>query len=125
MNKEKFLTIIKQVAARDTSFDPDHWSDNNPLWGHCAIVSLLAQDIFGGDLIKASLNNNSKYAYLKSHIWNRINDVDEDFTKDQYLDLSYKNLTGEIRSRNSIYNHSDTIRRYNLLKERFDEKLIK
>lgn len=122
MNKEEFLNIIKEVASTETSADPEHWDKNNPLWGHCAVVSLLAQDIFGGDLVKGSLKNNQKYAHLRSHIWNRIDDVDEDFTQDQYSDLSYKDLIGEVRSRESIYNHPDTIRRYGLLKGRFDGK---
>jgi len=73
-------------------------------------------------LIKGSLKDNSKYSYLKSHIWNRINSKDIDFTKDQYKDLSYKNLLGEVRTRDSILNHPDTIKRYDLLKTRFINK---
>lgn len=121
MNKEEFLNKAREVASLDTSADPQHWTMDNPLWGHCAVVSLLAQEVFGGDLIKGSLKDNPKYAYLRSHIWNRINGLDEDFTQEQYSDLSHKDLLGEVRSRDSIYNHPDTIRRYKLLKDRFDK----
>ncbi len=119
MNQEQFIKIIKEVASKETSFDPDNWGLNNLLWGHCAVVSLLAQEIFGGDLIKGSLSDYPKYSYLKSHIWNRINGKDVDFTKEQYDDLSFNDLKGELRLRSSVLNHPDTIRRFNLLKERF------
>jgi hypothetical protein len=124
MNRESFLNLVKNIADKDTSADPEHWEPSNPLWGHCAVVSLLAQDIFGGDLVKGSLKSNSKYSYLKSHIWNRIENTDEDFTAEQYPDISYQDLIGEIRTRDSIYNHSDTIRRYDILKERFNNQMV-
>ncbi|MCX6793123.1 MAG: hypothetical protein NTY12_03775 [Candidatus Falkowbacteria bacterium] len=119
MNQEEFLRIIKEVASDETSFDPNGWNLDNPLWGHCAVVSLLAQEIFGGELVKGSISGNTKYPYIKSHIWNKIDNKDIDFTAEQYDDLSYKDLTGTISSRDSILNYPDTLRRFDLLKERF------
>ena len=155
INKDKFSKLVHSISSRDTSSDPKHWNKNNPLWGHCAVVALLAQDYFDGDLIRGSLAEIETYAYLKSHFWNKLPNGEEiDFTKDQYKgssclkardiepilaprlgnvkaiafpflslyvankDLSIHNLIGELRSRESILNHPDTIRRYNLLKER-------
>lgn len=120
MNQKQFLKYIKEIASSKTSFDPNGWTSSNPLWGHCAVVSLLAQDIFGGEIIKGSLIDYPKYSYLKSHIWNRIDGNDIDFTAEQYKNLSCKDLQGEICPRESILNYPDTIMRFNLLKETFN-----
>lgn len=118
---ETFVESLKNVASRDTSADPDGWTINNPLWGHCAVVALLAQDVYGGELMRGSLEEVPKYAYLRSHYWNRIDDKEIDFTKDQYSDLSYTNLESEVRDRSSVLEHPDTVRRYMLLKSRFNK----
>ena len=47
---------------------------------------------------------------------------DIDFTKDQYQDLSYKNLIGEVCTRDSILNYPDTLKRFDILKTRFTSK---
>lgn len=119
MNQAEFVRIMTTISNADTSFDPAGWTSDNPLWGHCVVVSLLAQEEFGGELVKGSLKQRPKYAYLKSHIWNRIDDIDIDFTQEQYDDISYKDLKGEVCSRDSILDNPDAIRRYDLLKRRF------
>lgn len=67
ITKENFSSLIKKITSKDTSADPENWTSSNPLWGHCAVVSLLAQNYFGGDLIRASLEHIPEYSYLKSH----------------------------------------------------------
>lgn len=121
MTFEDFLDAVRNVASSDTSSDPDHWTLTNPLWGHCAVVSLLAQDVYGGELVRGSLKNIPAYAYLRSHFWNRINGTEIDFTQEQYPDLSYAELDGEERTRDSVLEHPDTVRRYRLLKSRFNK----
>lgn len=114
----EFIAKLKSIAQADTSADPDGWTPENPLWGHCAVVSLLIQDLYGGDLVRGSLKEHPKYGYLRSHYWNRIDGKDIDFTKEQYPDLSYSELQAEVRSRESVLEHPDTVRRYELLKAR-------
>ncbi len=118
MTKEDFLEKIKSVARAETSFDPDGWTAENPLWGHCAVVSLSAQELFGGDLVQGSLKEYPKYSYSKSHIWNRIDGMDVDFTAEQYQDISYKDLKGEVVSRESTINYPGTQERFDLLKDK-------
>jgi hypothetical protein len=120
MNQKEFLEEIRKVANSETSFDPNGWTNKNTLWGHCAVVSLLAQDIFGGEIIKGSLLNHPKYEYVKSHFWNRIDGSDVDFTAEQYNDLSYKDLKGETYPRELILSYLDTVKRFDLLKQRFN-----
>lgn len=123
MDRDIFLKTVKQVASSQTSADPREWSDKNVLWGHCAVVSLLAQDYFGGALVRGSLEE-TKYAYLRSHYWNKLSNGEEvDFTSSQYTDLSIGDLLGEERPRERVLSHPDTVKRYQMLKEKFEQNL--
>lgn len=120
---ENFLEYIRKVADRDTSSDPDNWTVENPLYGHCAVVSLVAQDYFGGELVSASLESIPKYAHLKSHYWNRLPDGTEiDFTREQFTDELPK-LDGEIKSRDYVLSYPDTKKRYDILRTKLEALL--
>lgn len=120
MTKDKFIEILKKVSTQETSFNPSGWTENNPLWGHCAIAALLAQDYFGGEIMKGSLKGNDKYKYLKSHFWNRLPEGREvDFTKDQYTDLEFKDLYGENEEREKVLAYKGTTERYITLRKAF------
>jgi len=122
MTHEEYRTKIREIAQRDTSADPEGWTAENPLWGHCAVVSLLAQEMFGGALVRGSLKDHPSYSYLRSHFWNKLpDDTAIDFTSEQYPDLSFKELRGKTRTRGEVLAYPDTVRRYNLLKERFEK----
>ncbi len=119
VTKENFLDLIKKAAGRDTSSDPEHWTKENSLWGHCAVVSLLAQDYFGGELVRGSLEN-TQYSSLHSHYWNKLGEGSEvDFTARQFKE-GLPTLDSEIRSRERVLSHPDTQRRYEALKARFN-----
>jgi hypothetical protein len=123
MNKEHFVEELKQVCSAETSADPDGWSEKNPLWGHCAVVAVLAQDYFDGDILRGSLAEHTKYSYLRSHFWNQLpNGKEVDFTAEQYNDLSFSELKSELRERERILSHPGTQERYKLLKQRFNSK---
>lgn len=121
MTHELFIEVLRSIAFRDTSADPEGWTTENPLWGHCAVVSLLAQDYFGGSLVRGSLKDNKKYSHLKSHFWNCLPEGEIDFTAEQYLDIRFGDLPKAAREREQVLSHPDTLRRYNLLKMRFEE----
>lgn len=117
---ENFSGIVEKVCARDTSADPEGWSEKNPLWGHCAVVSLLAQDLFGGTLIRRSLETVAGLEHLRSHYSNRLtNGAEVDFTRKQFQQELPDNLLKEERDREQALFHPDTQKRYELLKGRF------
>lgn len=123
---KNFSEIIEKVCARDTSADPENWSTENPLWGHCAVVSLIAQDKFGGVLIHQSLENVAGLEYLRSNYSNKLADSTEaDFTCKQFqIELS-AGLQKEERTREQVLSHPYTQKRYKLLKDRFETELFK
>lgn len=121
---EQFLKMMRQAASRETSSDPNNWNANNPLHGHCAVVSLVAQDYFGGVIMRASLEHLSQYAHLRSYYWNKFpNNTEVDFTHEQFVRRI--SLRGKARAREEILNLQSTRERYVTLSERFSELLEK
>lgn len=124
MTLEDFSKIVVEICVRDTSADPEHWSAENPMWGHCAVVALLAQDQFGGTLIRQSLKNITGLEYLHSHYSNRlVNDTEVDFTLEQFSGKLPTSLPREERDRDRVLSHPDTQRRYTLLRGRFEAEI--
>ena len=120
----EFSKMISKICACDTSADPEHWSAKNPMWGHCAIVSLLAQDNFGGTLVRRSLEDVAELECLRSHYSNKLSDgMEVDFTLEQFHGKLPASLPKEERPRDRVLSYPDTQKRYELLKSRFEEKL--
>jgi hypothetical protein len=71
-------TVFQECWRRETSYDPEKWSPENPTHGQCAITALVIQDLLGGDLLKGKVNG-------ADHYWNRLPDSSEfDLTRDQF-----------------------------------------
>ncbi|HYF10247.1 MAG TPA: hypothetical protein VD967_01415 [Candidatus Paceibacterota bacterium] len=123
MTIERFQELVPLICARETSADPQNWSEKNPLWGHCAVVSLLAQELFGGSLLRRSLAGIPGLEYLRSHYSNRLPNGEEiDFTLEQFEGRLPENLPTEERERERALSYPDTERRYALLKKHFEER---
>lgn len=116
LTPKQFKALLPLICDRETSQSPDGWTENNPLWGHCAVVSLLAQNIFGGELLRASLAEIPEFAFMRSHYWNKLEDgTIEDFTKPQFGKNYPLELKAEIRNRDYAVSYSETAKRYKLL----------
>ena len=66
---ENFDQIVPLICDRETTSDPSGWTPENPTYGHCAAVSLLYQNIFGGTILRASLLEFTEFAHMRSHYW--------------------------------------------------------
>ena len=120
MTINDFEKLIPKVCKADTNKDPGDWNLENPTQGHCAIVSVLAQDLFGGDIVRVSLFG-TPYEEMKSHYFNIINGKEYDFTASQFKENPYLGVKREIISREKILSFPDTKRRYDLFKNRFTQ----
>ena len=107
--------FIYSSCQKDTAYAScaNEWSSSNPTRGHCAIVSMLVYEYFGGSIQKGYNDKNGEW-----HYWNIINGILYDFTREQYKDenISFSNIKNV--SFESLLNNIDTKRRYELLKER-------
>jgi len=118
ISPENFGMIIASFCCRLTSRDPVNWSYSNPLWGHCAVVTLLGQEIFGGDLCRASLEG-TPYEKQGSHYWNRLPDGKVfDFSGGQFPEFLATELPFELRNRQYVLSFPLTRKRHEILRSR-------
>jgi len=62
---ELLAETLERAWSRETSADPEQWTPDNPAWGQCAVTALVVQDGFGGELVRATVDD-------ASHYWNRL-----------------------------------------------------
>ena len=118
MTIELLKEYLLKVYSKDTCYSKciDNWNMDNPTLGHCAIVSLLVTDYFGGDIYKIKVDG-------ISHYFNIINNQIIDLTSSQFnRDIDYTNR--ELKTRKEVLNSEETKYRYNLLKKRLELLLI-
>jgi len=118
MTIELLQKYLYKTYSKDTCYPlcRDNWNDDNPTLGHCAIVTLIINDYFGGEIYKIKVDG-------ISHYFNVIDNNIVDLTASQFskkIDYS-----GKVKKeRNEIINDSDTLFRYNLLKTKLELSLI-
>ncbi|MDO8574807.1 MAG: hypothetical protein Q7R61_00820 [bacterium] len=113
---EQFKELLPSICDKETSSDPDNWTPENPLWGHCAVVSLVAQNLFGGELLRGSLMEVPGFEHMRSHYWNKLADRSvEDFTKPQFGEKYPEGLKAEAKDRFYVLSFPATAKRYKLL----------
>lgn len=122
---EQFQELLPDVCDSRTSVSPHTWVSENPLLGHGAVVALVAQDFFGGQLLRVSLEGTS-FANMRSHYFNRLSDGNIiDFTVSQFEGQYPEGLNAEERDRDHLLFHRDTENRYELFASRFDTAILR
>lgn len=113
MDISTFEKIIRLAWSKDTCYEPwqNKWNSNNPSKGQCYVTAKLFQELFGGSLIKAKDSNNI------SHYWNLLEQVEYDFTKDQYP------INEEFTDK-KILNESENNIRVDILKKNLFKKIF-
>jgi hypothetical protein len=83
LSYDAFQRIVDNACSLDTCYSGDatRWNASNPVIGHCCIVSLLAQEIYGGSILKVKYNDDGRRG---THFYNHINGQMVDFTKVQF-----------------------------------------
>lgn len=128
VSMEQLKELLPKICDKKTSSNPKGWTPENPLWGHCAVVSLIVQNLFGGKLARASLED-TKFATMGSHYWNILPDgVGKDFTDSQFRGKK-PILTAAERTRDYVLYDPQTgapreiMNRYKLLAWRLAKEL--
>jgi hypothetical protein len=125
VTREQFSCILPKICDQETSASPELWTPACPLWGHCAVVALLAQDVFGGKILRFGFHPDSPFfKSMGSHYWNQFADGTElDFTRGQFGENYPPELIGVVREREYLLSSPTTAVRYNLLLGRFHHAL--
>ena len=112
-NIKTYVKKIYEICSRDTCYDKvvDKWTENNRFWGHCAVVALLINDKFGGEIKKCNIEQEDI-----SHYFNEIDGIDYDYTISQYSD---KPIIKDIKTANreKMLSTKSTEERYSALKK--------
>lgn len=119
MELAKLKEILNTLYSKETCY-PDcrnQWNDENKTLGHCAIVALLINDYFGGDICKTKVNN-------ISHYFNLIDDKIIDLTSDQFKSDKIDYTDYVIKTRDDVLKNEDTKKRYEILKLKVKLSLI-
>ncbi len=123
--EDKFKELLLHICDKDTAAEMANWTEENPLAGHCLVVSLVAQKLFGGDIMSASLDGVPEFSYIGRHFVNRLPDGRiEDFAKEQFGDRYPTGLKFKVKKRNGILYNEQTgkpkqvMRRYRKLSYR-------
>lgn len=113
----ELLDLFSRCWRRDTSYDPEHWSPQNPAWGQCAVTALIIQDLLGGALLRAQING-------IEHYWNQLPEFELDITRQQFRHVKTATAAQEL-SREFVLSFADTVRRYHRLQKLVGEALTK
>lgn len=113
---QRLEAALAAVWSRVTSADPESWTDDNPASGQCAVTALVVQDYLGGELRRGEAGS-------ISHYWNVLPSGDEvDLTRHQFDDgVEITNI--EPRTREYLFSHDETVRRYNDLARAVRDRL--
>ena len=109
---------IRSSWGRDTSDDPDEWSEQNPARGQCATTSLLVRELLGGDILVANVIRDGRRT--DRHAWNRLSSgLTLDLTREQFVDGE---RFGEPSVEEPVLTHANP-ERYATLRTRVRAKL--
>ena len=118
MTIKQIENILLSIYSNETCYPlcRDNWNNDSKTLGHCAIVSLLLNDYFGGKIYKIKVDG-------IGHYFNVIDNRVVDLTASQFnTTIDYSNKVE--KHRDEIVSDSDTLFRYNLLKSKFELSLI-
>jgi len=78
--------LFKTRASRETSAGPELWTEENPLFGHCAVVAVLTQDFLGGKIVSRFFPAEWAERFQnRSHYWNILTSGENvDLPRDQF-----------------------------------------
>lgn len=120
MDHETIYAAIRECWTRDTSADPDEWSEQNPARGQCDVTSLVLLEYLGGGLQLAKVSVGG--VDTEHHYWNQLSpDVKVDLTEDQFRTgevIAEPQLFSEEFIRTNYENtHADVRERHQLLRD--------
>lgn len=117
----EYEEVLRRVLRREMSASKDNWQEENPFMGTCAVVALLTQKQFGGEILRASLEG-TEFGFMRSHYVNYINGEIVDLSGSQFGD-KVPELNFVERKRSELVFNEDTAMRLALLTLAFYEEV--
>jgi hypothetical protein len=84
---DEVARALRAAWDRDTSDDPEGWSEDNRALGQCAVSALVIRAIYGGELVIATVLDRQGNRTADGHAWNILPSGESvDFAFDQFRD---------------------------------------
>jgi hypothetical protein len=114
--------IIRKAWCRDTSDDPDEWTESDSARGQCGVTAMVIHELFGGVLLVSDVSRDG--ARVETHYWNRLpSGIDVDLTREQFRRGETFGQPRVIDPATSRAPRPDSLRRVRLLSSRVHEAL--
>ena len=129
LTEDELEETLPSICDTETTFDIPGWSKENPLWGHCGVVTTLAHDLLGGKIYEGWLKGTTREETMEYlfegggepdteyllHLWNELpGEIKKDFTAQQFGN-DYPDLEGLPVSRKYVLSFEPTVQRYRTL----------
>jgi len=109
---------IRTSWARDTSEDPEAWTEENPALGNCAVTALVVRDYLGGEIVASGVVRDG--VRVDRHAFNRLaSGLVVDLSRDQFRAGEQFEAPGLVES----FLSPTTFERYEILAARVRAKL--
>ena len=118
--------IIRESWCKETSTDPEHWTEENPAWGQCAVTALVVNDYCSGKLVWAQAQAGDE-GY--SHYFNLIDGEEYDLSREQFppgtiVPAGMDKKKGFPSTREYVLSYEKTVQRYEILKARVQDAIF-
>lgn len=110
--RTKLFKAVRDSWTRDTSYEPERWSDFNPAWGQCAVTALVLQDYLGGELRRVADGVGT------THFWVVSDGEDVDLTLEQFGSVPVWTEGPVTVDRGYVLAWPNTRKRYQELRDR-------
>jgi len=110
----ELVKTFPEICSKETSYNPEKWTPENPTKDHCAIASLLFNKIWGGKILNASLAG-TPYAESHSHYINQTLSRRIDLTAPQFTQGYPEGLVFEEKTKEYLMGNENTLKRFTLL----------
>jgi hypothetical protein len=76
-----YVAKLRSYCSKETCYprDKEYWVQENPFFGHSAIIAICVYERFGGKICRGIINGSKE-----CHYYNEIDDEIYDLTKEQY-----------------------------------------
>jgi hypothetical protein len=75
--------VIRRAWSKETSDDPDEWTESNRARGQCGVTAMTLYQLLGGVLLVSNVSRGG--VQVETHYWNRLpSGLEIDLTRGQF-----------------------------------------
>lgn len=123
MELADLVNAIEKSWSKDTTSDPDNWTESNKAWGQCAVTACVVNDYLGGEVVwaEASLPDGRKISHYFNKPSYTLEEIELDLTRKQFpegtvIPAGIEKKKTFATTRDYVLSFEKTRQRYEILK---------